>query len=247
LEQKWTREFPVPLSLCDRRGKLSLPGVFSLFMDIATDHAEHIGLGLGAMSARHLFWLTVRTRARLYRLPALEERVRLTTWPEKAGAMRCSRDYTLTAGDELLAAGKTEWAVLDTETGRPHPMQDVYPPELTAILTEETVWPEPFSRLREETEGAVSLGSYTVRSTDIDVGGHMNNAAYPRMLLGAFSSKELEALKIREMELCYRAPCYEGETLTLLARRTEEGFDLTALRPDGKAALLCRVLSEKTE
>jgi acyl-ACP thioesterase len=241
MERYLTREIAVPLSLCDRSGRLSVQGVFSLFMDMATVHAGLIGVGLEDMTARGLFWLTVRTRARLFRRPALGERVTLATWPEKAGGMRCHRDYTLRAGEELLAAGKTEWAVMDTAALRLRPVKDVYPPELEALLTDETVWDESFARLREPGEGGRTLGTYTVASTDIDVGGHMNNAAYVRMLMGAFSSRELEAMDIRDVELCYRAPCFEGETLTILAAPGEEGTDVAVLRPDGKSALLGRI------
>ena len=237
-----TRGMKIPLSLCDRTGRLSVPGVFSLFMDMASEHAESLGIGFAPMSERHLFWLTVRTRVRLRRLPALGESVTLTTWPEKAGTLRCDRDYTLAAGEELLAAGKTEWAVLNIDTGRPHPMKDVYPEALAAILTDDTVWADPFARIREDFSGGESFGTYVVRSTDIDVGGHMNNAAYPRMLLGAFSSRELEERRIREMELCFRAPCYEGEELTLRRRAIDGGLEAAAFRPDGKAALLARLL-----
>lgn len=32
--------------------------------------------------------------------------------------MRCMRDYRLSRDDEILALGKTEWAVMDLTTGR---------------------------------------------------------------------------------------------------------------------------------
>ena len=238
----------VPLSLCDSTGRLGEPGVFSLFMDMATEHAESLGIGLEAMSRKHFFWLTVRTRIRFRRRPRLLEETELVTWPEKAGAMRCDRDYLLrTPGGEILAEGKTEWAVLDTRTGRPAPMRDVYPEELTAILTEDTVWTEPFTRIREDFSDGEEFGTYTVSSADIDVGGHMNNAAYLRMLLGSFSTEERKAMTIRELEVCFRAPCFEGEKLTLRRRRSGGGWEAAALRPDGKAALLAVIRTEEKE
>ena len=101
--------------------------------------------GIGALGERGLFWLTVRTRVRFFRRPRMLERVRLSTWPEPTGKLRADRDYLLERGGETLAAGKTEWTVLETETGRLHPMADVFSPDFD--FWPETVWPEPFTRM----------------------------------------------------------------------------------------------------
>ena len=241
MERTLTREFPVPVSQCAADGRLSLPGVFNMFMDMATLHAKVLGIGLEELSPRGLFWLTVRTKIRVYRRPGLTEEISVTTWPEKPGKLRSYRDYVLRDTQGVAAEGKTEWAVINTGTGRLTPVEEVFPPELREALTDETVLPEPFSRIREQFAPEDAWASYTVRSTDIDLGGHMNNAAYPRMVLGAFSNRELEELKIREMELYFRAPCYEGDTLTLCRRPTDTGWELGAFLPDGKTVLLGKI------
>ena len=62
-------------SLCDFDGKLSIPDCFSVFQDIAADHAERLGVGADAMINRGLFWLTVKTKIRFLRRPAMPETV----------------------------------------------------------------------------------------------------------------------------------------------------------------------------
>ena len=237
---KYSREILVPLSACDARGRLAVPAAFRLFMDLAAEHAETLGTGIDALASRELFWLAVRTRVRFFRRPGLLEPVKLTTWSEKPGAVRCCRSYTITAGDEPLAAGRTEWAVINTATGRLTPMTSVYPPELTAQLTDETALSGSFSRIGEAFAPAERMGTYTVRPTDIDLGGHMNNSAYARMVLDALPLAEQRERPIRELELCYRAPCYEGDELALFRRETEDGWEMGAFLPDGKTVLLAR-------
>lgn len=239
MESRYERQVLVPLSLCDRTARLSTEGAFALFMDIAAEHAEFLGLGGAAMAARHRFWLTVRTRVRFFRCPALLEPVTAATWPGKPEKVRCERYYTLRSGDELLADGKTEWAVMDTDTKGICTLEGLYPPELT--LPDETAGGGPFVRMRDAFDEAESARCL-VRSTDIDLGGHMNNAAYVRALMGTFSSEERRALDIREMEVCFRAPCYEGETLSVRRRRTGAGTEIAMFRPEGKPALLARIL-----
>jgi len=241
MERKYTRELRVPLSLCDASARLSLWGAFSLCMDLATEHAQDIGVGMADMQKKDLFWLTVRTRIRFFRRPALMERVEASTWPEKAGPARCNRDYELTAGGEVLLQGKTEWTVMNTATGRIHPARGIYPVELTAVLTDETVWSEPFARISEDFSAGQRLGEYVVRPTDIDLGGHMNNAAYPRVLFSLLGGTDLRDRDFTDVELNFRSPCYEGDTLLVLTRPLEGGTDLGMLGPDGKTVLLARL------
>ncbi|MBQ1343002.1 MAG: hypothetical protein IIY40_02435, partial [Firmicutes bacterium] len=65
-------------------------------------------------------------------------------------------------------------------------------------------------------------------------------AAYLRALLGCFSAAEVKEMDIREIDLVFRAPCFEGDELELRQRRTEQGLDLAFLR-EGKPAFLARL------
>lgn len=239
MKSVFSKDLTVLTSACDDRGILSVPAVFALFMDAATEHADRLGVGFPVLAARDLFWLTVKTRIRFFRRPAMMEHVTVTTWPEAPGKLRCDRDYRLTAGEEILAEGKTEWAVWEVKTGRLHPAADVFPPDL--VSDRPPVWDDPFARIDEDFSRAEDLGEYTVRSTDVDLGGHMNNAAYVRALAGAFSCKAWNALQIREMDVVFRHPCFEGERLGIRMRRTDAETDLAMVRCDGAIALLARI------
>ncbi len=224
--------------MCDSSAKLGIPDTFALFMDAATEHACALGCGLDTLGQRGLFWLTVRTRVRFFRRAHMLERVTLSTWPETPGKLRTNRDYRIEQGGELLAAGKTEWTVLDRNTGRLHPLEDVFTPGLE--FGSEAVWTEPFTRMRDEP--METFARYTVRSTDIDLGGHMNNVAYLRALAGAFTCEAWQALHIRELEIAYRASCFEGDTLLWQKRADPDGsLSLRAALEEGKTIALLRM------
>ena len=231
MENRYHGAWTVPLSHCDDTARLSVQGALSQFMDIAALHAEQIGVGGEAMAQRGLFWLTVRSRIRLYARPAMMQTVTLETWPGAVENLRCERFYTMKHGQTLLAEARTQWAVLDLASKRPVPVAAVYPPEL--ILPEETVCDGAYAPLRGVPEDEICR--YTVRSVDLDLGCHMNNVAYVWMLLGTFPSAELH--RIREMETHYRRPCFEGETLSIRRRRTEDGWQLAAVKESGETAV----------
>ena len=238
MENTLIKSFSIVPSQCDSTAKLGIPNAFSMLMDVATEHADLLGIGPSYLMREDRFWLTVRAKARFHRRPALTERVQLATWPEPPDRHRCLRDYALTCGDELLVEGKAEWVILDRKTGRLLNVAEIYPEGL--VLREDVVLPERFSRIPEDFTGSEPLGTYTVLSTDIDLGGHMNNAAYIHAFATLFSTKEWGEMEIRELEAVYRAQCFEGETLAVRKLRREDCTDVRFDKPDGSAALLIR-------
>ncbi len=238
MDPVFSLDYLIPASLCGADGRLSLQGAFSAFMDIATEHAERLGVGFSALAPRSLFWLTVRTKIRYYARPAMTERTRLITWPEKPGPMRCSRSYELRRGEELLVAGRTEWAVINTATGVLVPSAELFPPELS--FDRPAALADAYVRIPDRFGDLAPFAEYRVRSTDIDLGGHMNNAAYPRALLGAISNAELRARGIGTVDLSFRAPCYEGELLELYKKEENGILDLRMAR-GGDTILLARM------
>lgn len=238
IEQIHEQELLISPSISDAAGKLSYHDAFNVFMDIAAAHAQELGVGLYDLAARDLFWLTVKTQIRFFERPAMMDRITVRTWPEAPGKVRGSRSYELRRGGKLLIAGKTEWAVINTKTKQLSLMSDVYPPSLS--YPEGSACPGPFARISDDFSGADVFSRYTVRSTDIDVGGHMNNAAYVRAMLGCFSNEALAQMQISRIDVVFRSPCFEGETLEIRKKRNESGLDL-CLSNAGTACVLARI------
>jgi len=223
-------------SVCDDEARLAIHSIFGLFMDIATEHAAVLRVGMLDMAAKKLFWLTAKTVVQIHRRPSMMEQVTLKTWPGPVERTRVWRYYTLSKGDELLVEGKTEWAVLETDTGKLHDIRTVFPPDFTG--NEETACDGAVRRLNPDFSTAEEVGTYTVHSTDIDMGRHMNNAAYLRALYSMFPLYEQKQLPQSRIEVSYRTPCFEGETLELRRRETEDGLELAAFNGEDKPVLL---------
>ena len=238
MDNQYTQEYTVLPSVCDSAALLSVPDTFALFMDLAAIHAELLRFDTPTLMKQGLFWLTVRTRIRFRRRPKMAERVTLVTWPEQPGKLRTDRDYVVEQNGERLIEGKTEWTIWEMETGKMHPMAGIFPPDF--VFYPDAVWTEPFTRAKDEPLD--EFARYTVRSTDIDLGGHMNNAAYVRAIAGAFSREAWQGMDIREMEIAFRAPCYEGDTLVLQKRDEGDALSLRAALPDGKTIVLAKII-----
>ena len=239
MENKLTKNITILTSQCDHTASLSIPAVFSLFMDLASEHGTMIRLGADDLAEKGLFWLTVKTKVKVYQRPKLMEKVTAETWPEKPGKIRCNRYYRLCSGDAVCAEGKTEWAMIHKDTGKLCALAEAYPEDMEHCP--EVVCENPYARISENFTDCEILDNYRVRSTDIDLGQHMNNSAYIRVFFGALSCNEWESLDIKEIDVIFRSPSFEGEILTICKRNTENGFDIGILHADGKAAVVARV------
>ena len=238
MDSEFSKVISIVPSMCDSSGKLGVPDTAALFMDIAADHSNALGIGQKDLNARGGFWLTVKTMLRFLRRPDLGETAELVTWPEIPDRRRCLRDYILRNGVETLCCGRTEWAVLDMATGRLRHVDDLYPPELE--LTDRSSMDETFTRFDESLPAGEILGRYAVRSTDIDLGGHMNNVAYVRAFASLFSCEEWERMDISFLEIWYRAQCFENEELTAHLRENGDCRELSFMKTDGSCAAQIR-------
>ena len=243
METIYARKLRVGTSMCDASGRLSLAGTFALFQDIASEHAEEIGVGFADMQRRGAFWMTVRTRVRFHRRPRLMELVDARTWPAPPRSTRCDRFYTLSAGGRLLAEGRTEWCVYSFAKGAVMPTSEAGLSE-DLRFSGETVLDGPYARFRHDFAEADRVASYAVRPSDVDLGQHMNNVAYLRMLADSFSVGELGKMQVREMEILFCMPCFEGEVLDVMRRRTDFGYEFGVRRPDGRYAALALMRTE---
>lgn len=241
MENTYSESYQVRLSQCDHRGRLSPSAALDLFMNLAGAHAERLGNGVAALRERGKFWVALKTRLELTRQPELDERVAAETWPEAAGRMLCARNYLLRAGEETLLAGRTEWTILDTE-GRLCNVREVYPGGM--VFRTDRAVETPFYRFARDFAEPV-FAEYRVRSTDVDLVGHMNNVAYLRMLLGLYGTAELDARPLRAVELHYRNAAHEGDRLLIRRREAEGAAEYRVEQRDGGLVLLARVENGK--
>ncbi len=230
MENKLTLEIKIQPSEIDYAEKLGYPDIFDLFQNIATEQSRLFHYDASVMTPKGLFWVTSKSKVRIFRRPLVNESVSLSTWPEKPDRIRGRRNYTVKKGGELLIEGTTEWAIIDRNTNRLYMLEKLYDPDFE--FCQESVLPEPFYRFSGDFSGE-PFAEYTVRSIDIDFEGHMNNVAYVSALIGLFKRSELEQMNPKEIDLYYKVSCYEGDKLFWFKRQTDDGTEFCAKLENG--------------
>lgn len=237
----YSSEFLLTPDLCGQNTHMLPLAAFSIFQNLACAHAEALGVGFASMADRGQFWLMVHVRADFLAPARLSDSLTGITWPEKCGEkdVRFYRSHRICRGEETVVLGRAEWAILGND-GRLCPAA-ASPFPLGLDFVSESSIPDKPKRLRDFAAESAPLFTHTVRASDIDVGHHMNNLAYLRLVQNCFTAEELCSGRISSVEAHYGTACHEGDELSVF-RLDEDGCTRISIRSaSGKTVFLALI------
>lgn len=202
------------LADCAPSGRVRLDALARWTQDIAYADAEDAGLSQRAA------WVIRRSRMRVRRFPRFGEQFELATFCSGLGRMWAERRTSIARAADDAGTDEVElatlWVHLDPRNGHPFPLTA----EELAMWGETAGGRHVTARLRHSAPEAVEDSTpWWFRATELDLAGHINNAAYLQPL-------EEELLRQGDptsidLEIEYRSPAQPGEQRLLLrgARR----------------------------
>jgi acyl-ACP thioesterase len=195
------------LADCSPTGRIRLDALARWAQDIA--YADSVDAGMEGRAV----WVVRRTRIRVTEFPRIGKEFALATFCSGLGRMWAERRTTITpAGD---GAGAVEvvsvWVHLDPLSGRPTRLSQ----EEIAMWGESTAGRTVTARLRHPApDGADDGFPWWFRSTELDLAGHVNNAAYLTPVEEELLVADAEPRSI-DVEIEYRSPAQPGEMRVL--------------------------------
>jgi acyl-ACP thioesterase len=204
------------------KGRVRLDAVARYVQDVANDDAvDAIGEGASA-------WVVRRTEIHVERFPVFRENLRMTTWASGTGGRWAERRTSL-EGDE---GGSIEvaalWVHVDGVTGRPKRLSQRFFDVYGEAAGGRTV----NSRLAHGAPpDRAAANPWTLRFSDFDVLGHVNNAVYWAVVEECF---DLSAPATATVE--YRGGIDRGQRVEIVTH----GHELWLLA-DGTVAAWARI------
>jgi len=201
--RRFTGGQPVRLGDTDPLGRLRPDAVARYLHDVANDDWDDTDVDTGDM------WVLRRTAMRLGpggRWPTLGEHVAATTWCTGIGAAWAERRTDLSVNGTVLVETAGLWVPLDG-TGRPRRIH----PEFKRIYGESAQGRKVSGRvdLPDVPTGAIAR-PWPLRRVDLDVAGHVNNAASWTALV------EVAEAPVSTAVLIHHGPIEWGDDVTLV-------------------------------
>jgi acyl-ACP thioesterase len=212
----------VRLGDVDRNGRLRLDATARFLQDAATDDAAEARLD------RRFGWLVRRTKIETSVSAGVGEAIEVSTWCAAIGRAWAERRSQIVGARGALIDAVSLWVQIDLETGTPARVAD----DFTGPYGEAANGRSVSARLSLPGPHGVRTNlPWSLRRTDVDPFGHVNNAATWSLVEQAARLDLGDRIGVAELE--YPQPI-EGEAPVAVCMSKAEGStSLWAHRPDG--------------
>ena len=174
------RTYRVRYYECDSYGRLNHTNYLRYMQEAAFDASAAAGYDLARYSAMGRHWLIRGTDIEFLRPLRYGDAVQVKTWVADFQRVRSLRlyEFRLAGSHELVARAQTDWAFLESATGRPA----LIPPEMIAAFFPDGPPQAASPRSRFVAPPRPPAGAFRLRRRvewrDIDAAQHVNNAVY---------------------------------------------------------------------
>lgn len=237
----YQRSFTVAVSDADCKGRLKPSAILQYLQDVATDHAEILGVGFGAMFAKNMIWVQTSVQVEILKYPKIGQQITVSTFPFKPGLVECERDYYVfdAEGNEILRAASF-WCVLDSET-RKIQRSKSYFNFADELYRPDPAFSAPNKKVQLPSEMDVVYDS-AVRYSQLDRNGHVNNARYGDFALDSFDGACLNQNDIAAFDIVFMHELRLGDRFKV-THGQGEGLRFAAADKDGVSlfAMRCKL------
>lgn len=230
MELIYRRKFFVDAAGVDCFGGLKPSRMLLMAQQIAGEHSSTMGLTYEALAKQGLFWAVVRNRLQITRIPQDGQTVYMETWPMPTTRTAYPRSTVAydEDGNELFRT-LSLWVLMSFDSrGMVLPAKSGVEVEGTLrgneLATPRSVALKPMGNRMER----------SVRFTDLDKNGHMNNARYLEWIDDILPSAFHKDHPLADVTLCYLNEAREGQDLHVTWDTDPEGALLVDIhRPQG--------------
>ena len=196
-------------------GDLKLLGLFNILQEVASEHADLLGIGYKACCSAGVAWVAASYRVDIKCLPKIGEKIYIETWIANCLAVTSQRCYQIK--DEqgnILIEGLTNWALIDIKTLRPVVITKNLKIDTSEIDGEKLVFSDEKIRLLQLEKVDYESHFYS-RFDEMDTNQHINNAIYPTWSAESLPADWQEKNIPTEVQINFKSPTKAFEQIDI--------------------------------
>ena len=219
--------------------RASAASIISYMLNVAGTDAHRKGFGVEALQGHSFTWVLSRLAVEISTQPRQYTDIEIDTWVNEFNRLSSTRNFKMRIGDEVIAAGVSQWCMLNMETRQVVDMtllKDIYE---RAMVAEASPIAAP-ARLRD-VEPQISVSRPVVYS-DIDFNRHVNTLRYIDLIFDTLPLELIEKNAGMRLDINFIAEALYGEVLTIGAYSEGNVWQFEISSDSGKK--LCRAKIE---
>lgn len=194
--------------------EMALPILVAKLIDIATAHANSLGIGNPSMNDIHAGWVLSRLTIEMEEYPKVNESYEISTWIESFNRHFSERAFSISSSDgNILGYARSIWMVMDTDThanvGLSHfnLAQELVvgknPPIQRQAKHTAIIYGEDGENLHGALKATCPPFDYRFMYCDLDSYRHVNTVRYVILLLNRFSLEDFDSFYVKRLELSF--------------------------------------------
>jgi acyl-ACP thioesterase len=181
-------------------------------LNVAGTDAHRKGFGVEALQGHSFTWVLSRLAVDINTQPRQYSNIEIDTWVNEFNRLSSTRNFKMRIGEDVIAAGVSQWCMLNMETRQAVDMtqlKDIYE---RAMVAEPSPITAP-ARLRDiEPQASVSR---PVAYSDIDFNRHVNTLRYIDLIFDSLPIELIEKNNGMRLDINFIAEALYGEVLTI--------------------------------
>lgn len=195
--------------------EMALPLLVTKLIDIATAHANSLGIGNPAMTHLNAGWVLSRLTIDMDCYPKVNDTYTISTWIESLNRHFSLRSFKVESADgKIFGYARSVWMVMDTVRHTNVGLSHISLPD--ELINGKPVPIDPQQRhvpiVETDFSGKLPTGSltataqpftYRFKYCDLDSYRHVNTVRYVVLLLNRFSLEEHDQAFVKRLELSF--------------------------------------------
>ena len=219
--------------------RASVASIISYMLNVAGTDAHRKGFGVETLQGHSFTWVLSRLAVDINTQPRQYSNIEIDTWVNEFNRLSSTRNFKMRIGEDVIAAGVSQWCMLNMETRQAVDMtqlKDIYE---RAMVAEPSPITAP-ARLRDiEPQASVSR---PVVYSDIDFNRHVNTLRYIDLIFDSLPIELIEKNNGMRLDINFIAEALYGEVLTIGWTSEDNVWQFEISSDSGKK--LCRAKIE---
>ncbi|MBQ8162829.1 MAG: hypothetical protein IJZ93_00475 [Clostridia bacterium] len=240
---KWTEKYDVKFHETDANEVVSVSQTFKYIQETAMRQMRGINQSYEYLFEHKKAFILSAIRLEMYAPIYAYDKIEAKTWASEGRGYTYPRYYEIERDGETVCKATSTWALVDTETKKLLPVGSI---DTSKYPIEEPVKTEHTARIRIPSALPLALvGEYTVKYSDIDLNGHMNNTNYANFLCDYIPN--IEKLRITSIGIAFLNEAKYKENLKIYIARVDSKYFIRTIRSDGNVNVEAEVIFETME
>lgn len=219
LPDELSRTYTLAAGETDAQGRMPLTLIVTRVIEVATAHADALGLGYANLIEHRAGWVLSRLSVEMTRYPRIGETYTFTTFIQSYTRLYSDRCFVVTDADgHEIGHVRSMWVAIDIDR---RTAVDLSRFDADRFVIGRRQCPIEMPRkIPAVSQDAISA-PYAFRYCDIDFYRHVNTVMYVRLLLNQWSVDFFDCHSVSRFSIAFHSECHFGEEA--LVKRSDCG------------------------